>query len=431
MDRTEVPSLKLGGGNWVVGERFWDREAELRLFAERLDDGAHLLVVAPRRIGKTSLLKEAARRLEGRYLCIYIDLQKAYSAPDAIVELSLAARPHAGLWDKVKSVFRNVLRDTLESIKIDELTITLRSGLTSGDWQAKGDRVLEILAGHDRPVVLLFDEVPILVNRLLKGGDYEITPERRQATDAFLSWLRSNSIRHQGKLRMVITGSIGLEPPVRQAGLSATLTTFTSFKLGPWNRETAAGCLRALANGYGLLLRDETVDEMLDRLTWYIPHHVEMFFEHAYQAARLRNLSEVSKELAAEVYQESMLGIRGHAELSHMEERLKVVLGPDLDVLALDLLTEAAVTGGLSPQAATVLAREYLGEDWQGPLRDILNILEHDGYLSQRQGVYEFESGLLRDWWKARFWFAFVPAAKRETYRRELNRRGKFGFRAD
>jgi len=117
--------------------------------------------------------------------------------------------------------------------------------------------------------------------------------------------------------------------------------------------------------------------------------------------------------------------------LSHMEERLKVVLGPDLDVLALDLLTEAAVTGGLSPQAATVLAREYLGEDWQGPLRDILNILEHDGYLSQRQGVYEFESGLLRDWWKARFWFAFVPAAKRETYRRELNRRGKFGFRAD
>lgn len=423
--------MKLGGGNWVSGDKFWDRDAELQLFTERLDDGAHLQVVAPRRIGKTSLLKEAARRLEDRYLCLFIDLQKAQSAEDAVVELSLAARLHAPLWDRVKSVFHGVLRDTFESIRIDELTITLRSGLTSGDWQAKGDRVLEILAAHDPPAVLLVDEVPILVNRLLKGNDYTITPERRQATDAFLSWLRANSIRHRGRLRMVITGSIGLEPLVRQAGLSATLTTFAPFPLGPWRRETAAGCLRALANGYGLVLGQQAIDEMLDRLGCYIPHHVEMYFEHVYQAARLRNLTEVSSELVTEVYQQSMLGIRGHAELSHMEERLRVVFGPELEVVALDLLTEAAVTGALSPQAAAVLAREYFGENWQGPLRDVMNILEHDGYLVQLERSYCFESRLLRDWWKARFEFAFVPVSQRETFRQESGRRGRYGFTAD
>jgi hypothetical protein len=48
----------------------------------------------------------------------------------------------------------------------------------------------------------------------------------------------------------------------------------------------------------------------------------------------------------------SMLGIRGHVELSHMEERLKMVLGPKLDLLALDLLTEAAVTGTLTSESA-------------------------------------------------------------------------------
>jgi hypothetical protein len=428
MDLAQSPSLKLGSGNWVSGDKFWDRETELELFTERLDDGAHLLVVAPRRIGKTSLLKEAARRLEDRYLCLFIDLQKAHSAKDAVVELSLAAHPCAPLWDRVKSVFRSVLKDTLESIKIDELTITLRSGLTSGDWQVKGDRVLEILAAFDRPVVLLFDEVPILVNRLLKGSDYTITPERRQATDAFLSWLRAGSIRYRDRLRIVITGSIGLEPLARQAGLSATLTTFTPFPLGPWSRETAAGCLRALANGYELVLPDDTVDEMLERLGCYIPHHVEMYFEHVYQAARMQNLREVSTELVAEVYQQSMLGIRGHAELSHMEEKLRVVLGPELEVLALDLLTEAAVTGALTPEAATALAREYFAEDWQGPLRDVLNILEHDGYLVRREAGYAFESGLLRDWWKARFRFAFVPASQRKAFRRDLNRGDRYGF---
>ena len=98
--------------------------------------------------------------------------------------------------------------------------MTLRSGLTGGDWQAKGDRLFGILADSDKPVVVFFDEVPILVNRLLKGDDYQITPERRQQTDAFMSWLRDNSIRHKGKVRMVVTGSIGLEPVLRQAQLN-------------------------------------------------------------------------------------------------------------------------------------------------------------------------------------------------------------------
>ena len=285
--------------------------------------------------------------------------------------------------------------------------------MTAGDWHVKGDRLLEILAGNEKPVVLLIDEVPILVNRLLKGYDYVITPERREAADGFLSWLRSNSIQHQGRIRMVITGSIGLEPLVHQAGLSGTLNTFAPFDLGPWRRETAGGCLRALANGYELALQPEVVEEMLERLGMCIPGHVQMFFDHVYQAARLRRLGEVSRDLVAEVYNQSMLGIRGHVELSHLEERLKTVLGPKLNLLAIDLLTEAAVTGSLAPEAAAGLAQEHFGEQWTERLREVLGILEHDGYLGKANGAYLFLSRLVKDWWKARFEFAYVPISQR------------------
>ena len=84
------PALKRATGNWVVGDHFWNREVELSLFMERMEEGAHLLLTAPRRIGKTSLLKEVARRLEGRFICLYVDLQKSESPSDAVVELSLA-----------------------------------------------------------------------------------------------------------------------------------------------------------------------------------------------------------------------------------------------------------------------------------------------------------------------------------------------------
>ena len=35
--------LRRAHGNWVSGDRFWDREEELELLAEYLEEGAHLL----------------------------------------------------------------------------------------------------------------------------------------------------------------------------------------------------------------------------------------------------------------------------------------------------------------------------------------------------------------------------------------------------
>lgn len=407
--------LKRATGNWVVGDHFWDREKELPLFLEEIREGAHLLLTAPRRIGKTSLLKEAARRLEGDFLCIYIDLEKAQSPADAVVELGLAAHDYKSIWNRMASVFQHVLGETIETVKIKDLSVTLRSGLTSDNWRSKGDQLFDILANQEQPVVVLFDEVAILVNRLLRGADYEITDARREEVDIFLSWLRANTIRHQGKIRFVITGSIGLEPLVRQAGLSATLNTFTPFHLGPWTREAAAGCLKALSNNYSLMLNQDASERMLDLLAVYVPHHVQVFFGYVYQSARLEDVKEVSIETVERVYNESMLGIRGHVELSHMEERLKIVFGPKLDLLALDLLTEAAVTGKINAETAKLLAKIYLADEWRAPLRDVLGILEHDGYLRSSNEVYAFVPGLLRDWWCARFKFAYIPAAQRRT----------------
>ena len=46
-------------------------------------------------------------------------------------------------------------------------------------------------------------------------------------------------------------------------------------------------------------------------------------------------------------------------------------------------------------------------------LREILSILEHDGYLRQpTTNEYVFVSKLLKDWWKARFGFTFVRVSK-------------------
>jgi len=222
-----------------------------------------------------------------------MDLQGSCSPEDAIVQLSMATKEFHPLWSKTIEVFDNVLKkvaEKVESIGTDVIQAKLRDGV-AGDWQAKGERLFEFLASSETEVIIFIDELPILVNRLLKGEDYTITPERRRVVEGFMSWIRMISIAHKGKIGLVVSGSIGL-----------------------------------------------------------------------------------------------------------------------------DLLTEAAVTGRITPMAATVLSAEYKfhGPDAHASLGNILDILVHDGYLQKEGDDFVFVSNLLRDWWKAHFGYAYIPTSERK-----------------
>jgi len=411
-------TLKQAHGNWVTGERFWDREEDIGLLTERLEGGAHILLTAQRRMGKTSLLRELAHRLDGRYLCLFLDLQQTRSASDAIVELSLAIKPYDSLWGKTKDVFRNALRsitEPFEKLQLSELAVTLRSGVTAGDWARKGDQLFSILASSEKPVLLMLDEVPIMINSMLKDEDHRITPERRRQADEFMSWLRKNSLGHQNKVRIAISGSIGLEPVLRQAGLSATINNFVPFELKPWENAVAIECLEAMANEYGLTLQDGAAAKMIGMLGCNIPHHVQMFFDHVHMWCRRHSCDKPGIREIEVIYRNEMLGIRGHAELSHYEERLKDVLGEGLLPMALDILCDTAVNGFLRKKSLLALQQEYdfEGSSTASVQNNILWVLEHDGYLKKTSRGYKFVSKLLQDWWNARHGFSFVPILKR------------------
>jgi len=407
-------------GNWVDGERFWDREAEIGLFVEYLEEGANILLTAQRRIGKTSLMREVGSRISDKHVSLHIELERALSAEEAVVELAMAGRGYQKIWEKIGGVFSSILdifRDNIESVNAGEIEVKIRSEINKGNWRVKGDRVFAALAEAERPVVLFFDEVPVMVNRVLKGEDYKITPERIRDADIFMSWLRDNALKHTGKLRMVFTGSIGFEPVLRQAGLSATINHLKALELTPWDEATAVGCLAALANQYGVTFEEGVKEYMVEKLGCCIPHHVQMYFDYIYEYGKKRGEMDCSKKDAKEVYKHSMLSTRGHVELSHFEERLRQVLGSDILPFVFDLLTEAATEGYLSREAIEILGREHkdrFGEREEGEvLREVLGVLEHDGYFKMGSKGYIFESKLLRDWWKRRFGEYYTPAKER------------------
>ena len=213
-------------GSPVEGKKFFDREHEIALLSERVREGNHTLLVGQRRMGKTSVVRELLRRLQatGEFATVFVDFEDAQSPAETVVELATASMPIRGVWDRAKGAFANVA--TAAGRRIDEvglyrLRVKLRDDIDSGNWRTKGDAVLAAVAEHDKPVVLAIDEFPIFVNRILKGNDHRTTPEGIRRADEYLSWLRKNVHRHQGRVRLVVSGSIGLMPIVRQAGLAA------------------------------------------------------------------------------------------------------------------------------------------------------------------------------------------------------------------
>ena len=417
-------ALRKAGGNWVEGDRFFDRETELEALTERVRDGTHTLLTAQRRMGKTSLVRELLRRLkvEGRFETIFVDLEGASTPADAVAEIGFQSRSAQGAWGRIKSLFTNVLPEEVE-VKVGgrvprladaDLRVKLRAGVDAGNWRHKGDEVFAALAGNGRPVVLAIDELPILVNRLLKGDDYRegrdygIAPERRRTADEFLSWLRKNGQMHRSRICMILSGSVSLEPILQQAGLSAHANIFSPFNLKPWDRETAMACLGALGETYRLDLPQAVRQDMCRRLRCQIPHHVQRFFDTLHEDLRRAGQRSASLEDVERVYDNEMLGIRGQMDLEHYESRLRMVLGLEGYRAALEMLTEAAVNGGrlrgdaIGRHRESLAAEAGVGAD-PLPIEDVLHVLEHDGYLARQGDGYRFVSGLLEDWWRVRY----------------------------
>ncbi len=56
--------MKSSTGRWVIGENFFDRETDLNILKNLIQDRNHVLLTGQRRMGKTSIMQELGRQLQ-------------------------------------------------------------------------------------------------------------------------------------------------------------------------------------------------------------------------------------------------------------------------------------------------------------------------------------------------------------------------------
>ncbi|MDE2655226.1 MAG: hypothetical protein OXI71_15605 [Gemmatimonadota bacterium] len=367
-----------------------------------------------RRMGKTSILQELGRRLqlEG-WVFLFADVEADRSEEDMIASLAKAIHPVTPIASRFLRAtgrrFRRLAK-TVDQITAHQLAIRFRGGLDSGNWRSHGENLIAHCAAHPQPVLMVIDEVPIFLARLLREEN------GRARVDRFLSWLRAVFQKGDASFPvMILSGSIGLAPLVERLGISDRINYLDSIRLRPWDLDTSVQCFKKLMTTYGLTADNEVPQAVYEHLGIGIPQYVQSFFACLRDYARIHGRDRIARDDVAEVYRTELLGPSGQIDLAHYEARLRDGLGDAHRYrLAMEILAEAAVQGTFTSGARRQLEKRHsrLVNDAPRLVTETLEVLVHDGYLEPHPDGHRFLMKLLRDWWKARFRHHYRPLAE-------------------
>ncbi|MEM6796780.1 MAG: ATP-binding protein [Acidobacteriota bacterium] len=383
----------------VRGDDFFDREQEQRQIWEylRSDD---LLLLAPRRVGKTSLMLRlhdtaGERNLEAALV----------SVAGAVDEVGFVRKLYESVskLDSGTEVLKRLGKGPVGRYlsRVKKMSVSgFAVEFGEGDpWEELGAALAEALDQHRGRRLFLIDEVPVFVLELVRQD-----PSGERAR-RFLSWfreLRQNPER-RGGLHWLLAGSVGLDTVAARLGLGDTINDFYLVRLGPFDRETAKSFLARLSAAYSFPIQEDALEHALDRVGWLIPYYLQLLFRELREYC---TRSEVAADVEAvdRVY-EDLLSAPKKGYFDYWRQRLPEEIGKSDAGLALLLLNAAAVdpNGVTRSSLEQLLAERVIDPDARGEkLSYLLDVLENDGYLVEEEKRYRFRSPLLREFWLRR-----------------------------
>lgn len=385
--------MKISVGNPVEGDDFFDREQE-QVRAWRKLEGSHLLMLAPRRIGKTSLILRlcATASEHGRY-AVHCSFAKCETESDCIRELFKALAVQQSIGQRSKPLF-----DSIKSVKLGPLGVDWHEAKPES-WREAGEELAKALADGDDNWLVCIDELPVFIINLLQQGE-----EGRRRARAFLYWLRDLRQNHYQRIKWLMAGSIGLDTLAARLRLSDSINDLEPFPLDAFSEESALRFLDKLAGSYGLQLNQELRQAIVARVGWPVPYYLQLMFSHLRDES-LDSGVPPNAEMIETVF-EKLLGNSYRTHFDYWHQRLEEELGqPEAGQAALILTRISRSTAGetretLAQAMSTVLQDPQIRDQ---ALHYLLDVLRSDGYLVEREGRYAFRLEWLRVYWQRRF----------------------------
>lgn len=374
---------------------FFDREQETAAFFKLIAKGKNILMLAPRRVGKTELMYRIGSLAEAQnFRSVIFDMEGYREEKDFFQQLCSSIQEEIGVGGSILTAATQRLKQFISGAGQSD---DWRQILLKSDWREFADHLLAELDGDKnggRQWLIMVDELPIFVAELLKSASGQ------ERASAFLYWLR-NARQKYRNIRWLYTGSIGLDAVSRREGMEGALLGLEIFTLHPFQRDIAAAFIDRLAADAGCSVDGDAMERLLDGLGWLSPYYLEKLAEAAFERKNRENRVDIDAATAA---LESMLALQHRLYWASWREHLtKNFTDPERTRL-FRVLEIIAVNGPQPVSRNTLLTTLNSGGEpvTSSDLAQWLDTLEADGYLlaaDNDRNAFIFQMNLLREWW--------------------------------
>lgn len=164
-------------GTVASGENFYDRKEECSRIINTLTGGNNIVLYAPRRYGKTSLVHKVMELLEDQnYKCIYIDFMKVFSRESFVKQFSHKIMEKQGNLSRAVSFIATLLKGITPQLNfnkegIPEFSIAFKEYKLSDTTIEEIIDLPEKLGNIESKYIIVMDEFQEITN--LNGENFE------------------------------------------------------------------------------------------------------------------------------------------------------------------------------------------------------------------------------------------------------------------
>jgi len=386
-------------GSPVRGKDFFGRDRFVDLVWQKIMHG-NILLAAPRRFGKTSVMYRLIDEPRYESKVIHADLESVTEPADLIVHLLEGLAKDESFEDSVGKIGFvqkgwNFFQRNFAEVDLYVAKVKLRDEIRE-DWQAKGKEIFQKVAENDSVVIFILDEFPMMLDTMLRNN-------RKDEAKTLLRWFRSLRLAPdlQDRIRFVIAGSIGIDHVLNELDEIASINDFEKLKLEPFSPKIAKDFLEELCNTHELPLKEEIKTKILESIGKPIPFFIQVLFSEAHKTY-FQDEEEITEETIEKIYRDKVLGVDCKTYFEHYYGRLRLYYEPDEEKAARRILREIAVKGELKKSTCYQIFQQVLGKKADlEKFGSLMTELENDFYVAfnYENDSYEFGSKLLRDWW--------------------------------
>jgi hypothetical protein len=374
-------------GSTATGDYYYDRPDIVDQIWEQIIIGNHVLLAAPRRVGKSSIMKYMIENSIDNHKCIYENIQGVVSADRFFQTIYELIKSCMNIGQKAAEWWRLLKETDIEEVSI---TGTLKIRERTIDYLEALNHLLPKLKQNNFKIVLFIDELPEVLHNLNRHD------KKKEAIIILKNLRRWRQEDQFSNFRLVLAGSIGLNYVIKTIeGRNVDCNDLHKVKFEALTNEEATAYVRwATGNKATIQYTEVLMQHLLTKVRYNLPYFINLMLHEINRNARKNKNSAITINDIDNAFEAV---VKNSDHFKDWKSRLfDYMPSPDAKFVN-EVLIYIAHSNTISKQKLYDIAIRHRKKD---NYMDFVDGLEEDGYITEENNTYVFVSPFLQAFWK-------------------------------